>query len=141
MKSYRLSKTACLYVETTTTSSGDDLIDQVILAAAGKIVRLHSFSANSSALGNGNTAIKISTPAYLYLEKMDALNTELLKMPLDNSEGSIVNLDQSGISQNMLHIPGPGLFSDDGMRARIEVPAAGTATGICIGLSNLVYSV
>jgi hypothetical protein len=143
LKVYRLCKSVSLYVETTSSSSGSDLTDEVELAAIGKIVCLHSFSANSSIIGSGNTSIQISTPAYLYLEKMDAGNTELLKMPLDNSTGSVINLDQAGIAQNMLHIPGPGLFSNDGMRARIEVPVATAAAGvtISIGVSNLVYSV
>ena len=140
MKEYRSCKSVSLYVATTSSSSGSDLEDEATLAPAGKLVCLHSFSANSSSVGNGNTGIKISTPAFLYIEKMDSGNTELLKMPLDNATSAPIQLAGAGIEQNMLHIPGPGLVSYDGMRARIEVPAANSLTGICVGISNLVYS-
>ena len=140
MKTYRLCKSASLYVETTPSSSGSDLTDEVVLAAQGKIVCLHSFSASSSPLGYTNTSLPYSSPAYLYIEKMDSGNTELLKMPFDNTAGSVVAYDSTSPSQNMLHIPGPGLFSGDGMRVRIEVPAAVGSGNVNVGISNLVYS-
>lgn len=140
MKTYRLCKSASLYVETTPSSSGSDLTDEVVLAAQGKVVCLHSFSASSSPLGNSNTSLTYSSPAYLYIEKMDSGNTELLKMPLDNNVGTVNAYGDTSFAQNTLHIPGPGLFSGDGMRARIEVPAAAGSGSVNVGISNLVYS-
>ena len=140
MRIYYKSKSKSIFYETA--SSGGAKDESTTLAVSGTRVCLRSFDLASGAATHTNTSIKQSTPAYVYFEKMDASNTEILQMPITcGGSGAVFDLGGGAlVPSGLITIPGPGILSDDGMRVRVTIPANG-GNGPIFALVNVVYSV
>lgn len=138
MKTYRSCTSTSLF-KTNADHTAGTVEEEKVLSPAGKLICLHSFASKSFRIGI-QTGINQDNPVFLFFEKMDSGNTLILKIPLGNSGGQVIGLDSPVSSLDNFHIPGPGLISRDGMRARIEVPAPSAASRTNVGLVNLVYS-
>tara|TARA_R110000751_G_scaffold305409_1_gene421839 strand:+ start:1169 stop:1591 length:423 start_codon:yes stop_codon:yes gene_type:complete len=140
MRIYYKSKSKSIFYETA--ASGGAVDSPTTIATSGTRVCLRSFDLVSGAPSYTNDIIKQSDPAYVYFEKMDASNTEILQMPIPYG-GKTGLYDLGGgslIPSSLITIPGPGILFDDGMRVRVTIPA-NSGTGPIFALVNVVYSV
>ena len=140
MRIYYKSKSKSIFYETA--ASGGAVDSSTTIATSGTRVCLRSFDLVSGAPSYTNDIIKQSDPAYVYFEKMDASNTEILQMPIPYG-GKTGLYDLGGgslIPSSLITIPGPGILFDDGMRVRVTIPA-NSGTGPIFALVNVVYSV
>lgn len=140
MNRYYSCQSKSIFIEVA--SGGGATDNPYVLTTAGSSACLRTFDAYCGAPHYQNISIAPATPAFLYIEKMDASNTEILKMQIPKSgTGSLINLGGgSSDSVYTMSIPGPGLLSRDGLRARITIPA-NSGTGPIFACVNLVYSV
>ena len=140
MRIYYKSKSKSIFHETA--QHGGAVDSSTTIAASGTRACLRSFDFVSGAPHYQNETMTQSHPAYVYFEKMDASNTEILQMPIPyGGKTSIAELG-GGIlvPSSLITIPGPGILFEDGMRVRVTIPANG-GTGPIFALVNVVYSV
>ena len=140
MRIYYRSKSKSIFYETAASGVAKD--ESTIIAASGTRVCLRSFDLVSGGPHYQNEAIKQTTPAYVYFEKMDSSNTEILQMPIPyGGKASIIELGGGAlVPSSLMTIPGPGILFDDGMRVRVTIPA-NSGTGPIFASVNVVYSV
>lgn len=140
MRHYYKCKSKSIYTEL---AQGAGAVDSsTVIAASGTRVCLRSFELSSGAPVWNNLAVTQASPAYVYFEKMDASNTEILKMPFSSGgRGNLVDIGGGSLSpSSFLTIPGPGVLFDDGMRVRVTIPSNAAYMGPAYALINVVYS-
>ena len=140
MRIYYRSKSKSIFHETAGSGGAKD--ESTTIAASGTRVCLRSFDFVSGAGLYNNVSIVQSAPAYVYFEKMDASNTEILQMPIPyGGKGAVSDLGGGAmVPSSLVTIPGPGILFDDGMRVRVTIPA-NTGNGPIFASVNVVYSV
>jgi len=141
MRNYYKSKSKSIYHES---AQSDGALDSsTTIASSGTRVCLRSFDLSSGAAQYQNVNITQSSPCYVYFEKMDSSNTEVLKMPITlGGLGALVFLGGGVVTpSSFMTIPGPGILFDDGMRVRITMPANPGTLGPIFALVNVVYSI
>ena len=141
MRQYYKSTSKSVYHETA--AGGSALDSSTTIAPSGTRVCLRSFELSSGAPFYLNSNITQASPAFVYFEKMDSSNTEVLKMPIAfGGKGAIVGLGGGSlVPSSFMTIPGPGILFDDGMRVRITMPANPGSNGPIFALVNVVYSI
>jgi hypothetical protein len=141
MRQYYKSTSKSVYHER---AQGEGPLDSsTTIAPSGTRVCLRSFELSSGAPFYLNSSITQVNPAFVYFEKMDSSNTEVLKMPIAfGGRGGLLSLGGGSlVPSSFMTIPGPGILFDNGMRVRITIPSNPNFNGPTYALVNLVYSV